>query len=102
MSEASTADVKAIPAAALGGPGRPDPARCSQAAIEALSHAAGPEMRLTQMQLDVSSRLLGQAEVSVRARIDKATRSIVFASVDASEGDDMIFRAQALFSREES
>jgi hypothetical protein len=99
MNDASTADVKMVPAASLGGPGRPDPTRCSAAAIEALAAVASADMGMTQIQLDIASQAVGRADVHVRARIDKRTRSIVFASVEAMTGDMMIFRAQALFSR---
>jgi len=43
MNDASTADVKMVTAASLGGPGRPDPARCSLAAIEALDRDPATE-----------------------------------------------------------
>jgi hypothetical protein len=98
MSDAATADITTISAAALGGPGRPDAAKCSIAAIEALDRVAGVDMAVTQMQIDVSSLALGQGEVAIHARIDKRTKSILFASVDAHAGDQMVFRAQALFS----
>jgi hypothetical protein len=99
MSDASTAETKNIPTAIVGGPGRPDPARCSLAAIEALTAVAGSDMALTQIQLDVSSHAIGQRNVEVRAKVDKRTRSIVFASVEALSGEEMVFRAQALLSR---
>jgi hypothetical protein len=99
MKDASTTDVKMVPAARLGGPGRPDPASCSLAAIEALAAVVGGDMGMTQIQLDVASRAVGQADVQVHAKIDKRTRSIVFASAEAQAGGEMIFRAQALFSR---
>ena len=99
MSDALTAETKKLPAASLGGPGRPDPARCSLAAIETLTAVAGSDMALTQIQLDVSSRALGQGDVHVCAKVDKRTRSIVFASVEALLGKEMVFRAQALLSR---
>jgi hypothetical protein len=99
MSDVSTGDVTTVAGASLGGPGSPDAARCSLAAIEALSRVAGVDMRLTQIQLDVSSHAIGQNEVAINARIDKRTRSIVFASVEARAADELVFRAQALFSR---
>ena len=98
MNDAATADVTTVPAAALGGPGGPDAAKCSVVAIEALSRVAGLNMGVTQMQIDVSSLALGQREVAIHARIDKRTKSILFASADAQAGDQMVFRAQALFS----
>lgn len=99
MSNAVTAEIKKLPAASLGGPGRPDPARCSLAAIEALTAVAGNDTALTQIQLDVSSRVLGLSDVHVRPKVDKRTRSIVFASVEALSGEEIVFRAQALFGR---
>jgi hypothetical protein len=97
MSEASVAKVKNIPSASLGGPGLADPHECSIAAIEALSGAVGVGMRLTSMQLEVSAKQVGQGAVAVRARVDKRTRSIAFASVEAVAGGEMVFRAQGLF-----
>jgi hypothetical protein len=73
--------------------------RCSQAAIEALSRVAGPEMKLTQIQIDLSSHAIGENGIAIRAQIDKRTRSIVFASAEATAGGAIVFRAQALFSR---
>jgi acyl-coenzyme A thioesterase PaaI-like protein len=97
MSEASVTEAKAVSAASLGGPGPADPQKCSAAALEALGEAVGAGMRLTSVQLDVSSKTLGSGEVSVRARVDKRTKSIAFASVEALAGEEMVFRAQALF-----
>lgn len=83
----------------LGGPGGPDAVRCSKAAIDSLSRIAGPDMRLAQLQLDLSSHAIGKDEVAITAQIDKRTRSIVFASVEARTDDALVFRAQALFSK---
>jgi hypothetical protein len=99
MSDASTADKISVSAASLGAPGRPDPARCSLTAIEALSRIAGPDMAITSLQLDVSSRALGGGQAEILARVDKRTRSILFASVEANLGGKLVFKAQALFSR---
>jgi len=99
MSDASTADKTSVPAASLGAPGRPDPARCSLAAIEAFSRIAGPDLAMTSLQLDISSHTLGDGQAEILARIDKRTRSILFASVEANVGGELAFRAQALFSR---
>ena len=99
MSDVSAADRTVMAGADLGGPGGPDAARCSKAAIDSLSRIAGPDMRLTQFQLDLSSHAIGEDEVAITARIDKRTRSIVFASVEARVGDALVFRAQALFSK---
>jgi hypothetical protein len=102
MSEAATADKTSVPAASLGAPGRPDPARCSLAAIETLSRIAGADMTMSSLQLDVSSHALSDGQAEILARIDKRTRSILFASVEASVGSELIFRAQALFSRRDA
>jgi len=102
MSEAATSDMTSVSTAGLGAPGRPDPAGCSLAAIEALGRVAGPDMAMTSLQLDVSSHALGGGKAEIRARIDKRTRSILFASVEASISGELIFRAQALFGRRET
>jgi hypothetical protein len=102
MNDACVPDAKKISASGLGGPGRPDPVRCSAAAIEALIELAGVDMGLTQIQLDVASHVLSGDEIEVRARIDKRTRSIVFASVEGCGEGGMVFRAQALFSRKQA
>lgn len=99
MSDVSSVDVTTVAGADLGGPGRPEASRCSAAAIEALSRAAGTDLRLTQIQLDIASHPIGQNDVAISARIDKRTRSIVFASAEARAGGELVFRAQALFSR---
>lgn len=99
MSDATIQDKTNISGQELGGPGKPDPARCSQAAIAALSRIAGRDMRLAQVQLDMASREIGEGGVAVIARIDKRTRSILFASVEGRANDELVFRAQALFSK---
>jgi hypothetical protein len=55
--------------------------------------------RLTTMQIDLASRPVGASEVAIRVRIDKRTKSIVFASVEAMAGEQMVFRAQGLFGK---
>jgi hypothetical protein len=95
MSDASEA--RTISADDLGGPGPADATMCSIAAISVLSAATGDTMRLSSMQLEVSSKPIGDAGVTVRTKIDKRTRSIAFASVEALTEDEMVFRAQALF-----
>jgi len=101
MSDATIADKISVSGARLGAPGRPDPARCSLTAIEALSRIAGADMAMTSLQFDVSSHALTDGQVEILARIDKRTRSILFASVEARMGGALIFRAQALFGRRE-
>jgi hypothetical protein len=91
------ADIIRIQASALGGPGKPDPGRCSQAAIDALLQVVGPGMRLTSLSLDLAGQPLGLVEISIRTKIDKRTRAIVFASVEARAGDLLAFSAQGLF-----
>lgn len=99
MSDVSAGDRTIVAGTDLGGPDGPDAARCSRAAIEALSRIVGQDMRLTQIQLDLSSHAIGEIEAAITARIDKRTRSIVFASVEARVDGELIFRAQALFSK---
>ncbi len=99
MNRIRAEDIATIAATDLGAPAGPDAARCSGAAIEALARAAGPDMRLTQLQLDLSSRAIDAEHVAISAQIDKRTRSIVFASAEARAGDALVFKAQALFTR---
>jgi hypothetical protein len=88
-----------IAANLLGGPGAPDPRECSGHAMIALGEAAGPEMRLTSLSLEVASHLLGDGEVALTIKVDKRARSIAFASVEARSGDKLVYSAQGLFSR---
>ena len=87
--------------AELGASGPADPARCSAAAIEALSGVAGEGFGMTSLALDVASAKLGPGEISIRAHTDKRTRSIVFATAEAWQGGQLVFSAQGLFSRRE-
>lgn len=82
-----------------GAHGPADPARCSAAAIEALSGAAGPGFGMTSLALDVTSAGLGPGDISIRAHTDKRTRSTVFVSAEAWQGQQLVFSAQGLFSR---
>lgn len=104
MSTAAETSARIVPAASLlapeNGPAGPaDPARCSAAAIGALSGVAGPGFGMTSLSLDVGSAKLGGGEIEVRAQTDKRTRSIVFASAEAWQGQQLVFSAQGLFSR---
>ena len=107
MSTAAETSARIVPAASLlapgeGSPGSADPARCSAAAIEALSGVAGAGFRMTSLALDVASAKLGGGEISIRTHADKRTRSIVFASAEAWQGEQLVFSAQGLFSRRDT
>jgi hypothetical protein len=41
---------------------------------------------------------MGRGDVEITMRIDKRTRAIVFASVEARVADALVFSAQGLFS----
>jgi acyl-coenzyme A thioesterase PaaI-like protein len=105
MSAAAETSARIVSAASLLGPGvgagSADPARCSAAAVEALSAVAGAWFGMTSLALDVASAKLGGGEIEVRAQTDKRTRSIVFASAEAWQGEQLVFSAQGLFSRRE-
>lgn len=88
-----------VPPADLGGPGRAVVERCSRVAVAALAGATGEGFRLTSLSLDVASHPLGEAVVDVRARVDKRTGMIVFASVEARSEGRMVFSGQGLFCR---
>ncbi len=98
MSDQTLATLKQIPAVELGGPGSPETEQCSNAAIAALSEAAGMEFRLTSLSLDVASHAMGVGMVELATKIDKRAKSIVFASVEARMGASLVFSAQGLFS----
>jgi hypothetical protein len=83
----------------LGAPAAPDATACSANAIGLLAAAAGPDMRLSSLSLDVTSHPLAAGPVTVTISIDKRARSIIFASCEARAGDTLVFAAQALFSR---
>jgi hypothetical protein len=85
--------------ALLGGPGAPLPEKCSQHAMALLGEAAGEDMRLASLSIDVTSHPLGDAPVDVTVRIDKRARSIVFASIEARSDARLVYSAQGLFSR---
>ena len=99
MSTTAEAGSITTPAAALGGPGPADPARCAQAAIEVLTRAAGPGMRLSSLTLDVAAQPLGTGAVAIRTLVDKKTRAILFISAEARSGNVLVFSAQGLFSK---
>ena len=83
----------------LGAPGAPDPSTCSAYAIRVLGDAAGADMRMASIALDVTSHTLGDEAVELSVRIDKRARSIVFASCEARAEGRLVFSAQALFNR---
>lgn len=64
-----------------------------------LGEAAGADMRLASLSLDVTSQALGEAPVSITVRVDKRARSIVFASIEARSDGRLVYSAQGLFSR---
>ncbi len=97
MTGLEDADVKSVRAAALGAESA-DPAKCSLVAIEALSKVAGAGFAMTSLALDVASHKLDESEVSIRTHSNKRTRSIVFASAEAWQGDQLVFSAQGLFT----
>jgi hypothetical protein len=106
MSATAETRARIVSAASLLVPGADalgaaDPACCSAAAIEALSGVAGPGSGMTSLTLDVASAKLGAGEISIRAQVDKRTWSIVFASAEAWQGEQLVFSAQALFSKRE-
>ena len=98
MTKSENADVKSVEASSLDSAGMGDPARCSQTAIEAMSCVAGAGFAMTSLTLDVPSHRLGEGQVSIRAHADKRTRSIVFASAEGWQGQQLVFSAQGLFS----
>jgi hypothetical protein len=53
---------------------------------------------LTSLALELAAQPLGLGEVAITARVDKRTRAIVFASVEARAGDALAFSAHGLFS----
>ena len=83
----------------LGGPGAPDPQKCSEHAMLTLGEAAGADMRLASLSMDVTSHALGVAPVAIIVRVDKRARSIVFASIEARSDGRLVYSAQGLFSR---
>lgn len=99
MSDQTLATLTKITAASLGGPGSPSAERCSATAIQALSDAAGPDMRMTSLALDVASHALGEGMVEMATKVDKRAKSIVFVSVEARMGASLAFSAQGLFSK---
>lgn len=88
-----------VPASRLGGPGAPEPQKCSTHAMATLGEAAGVDMRLASLSLDVTSQDLGEAPVAITVRVDKRARSIVFASIEARSEGRLVYSAQGLFSR---
>lgn len=98
MSDNSPHPIR-LDAAELGGPAPPDATRCSAKAIALLAAAAGEDLRLASLALDVTSFPLGEVEVSISVRVDKRAKSIVFASAEARSGAQLVFTAQGLFSR---
>jgi hypothetical protein len=97
MTAQDSIEVKAIEASELGA-GPADRARCASLAIEALSSVAGVEFVMTSLALEVTSHELEAGEVSIRSRVDKRSRFIVFASAEAWQGERLVFSAQGLFS----
>jgi hypothetical protein len=66
--------------------------------MAALAEAAGADLRLTSLALDVTSQELGHGDISCTLRVDKRARSIVFASIEARSDGRLVYSAQGLFS----
>lgn len=64
-----------------------------------MQDAAGPDMRMTSMSIDVTTHALGESDVSLVAKTDKRARSIVFVSCEARADGRLVFSAQGLFGR---
>lgn len=97
MSDASVAAPPSVPAEALGGPGQPSAVQCSAVAVWALEQVAGPGLRMTSLALEIMASVIGAGEVLLHTYTDKRARSILFASVEARAGDQLVFTAQGLF-----
>jgi hypothetical protein len=57
---------------------------------------------MTSLALDLTSARLGPADISIRVHANKRTLSIVFASAEAWQGEQLVFSAQGLFARREA
>lgn len=64
-----------------------------------LGEAAGTDLRLSSLSLDVTSHALGDRPIDITVQVDKRTRSIVFASIEARSAGRLVYSAQGLFSR---
>lgn len=87
-----------LSAAQLGGPGAPDGPTCASHAITVLTEAAGADMRLSSLALDLTSQALGDGLIDIAVQVDKRTRSIVFVSIEARSAGRLVYAAQGLFS----
>jgi hypothetical protein len=82
----------------LGGPGVADPTKCAGVAIAMLGGAAGEGFALSSLSLEMAhGRPAG--EVELRIRIDKRTRAVVFSTLEAWSGGEMVFSARGLFTK---
>lgn len=97
MTEASVASVNTVPSSSLGGPGPAEPMRCAATAIAAMGQSSGG-LRMTSLALELASQDIRDGIVELRTTVDKRTRSILFVSVEARVGDQLVFTAQGLFS----
>lgn len=82
----------------FGAPAAPDATACSAWVIRVLGDAAGADMRLASLSLDVTSHPLGDDDIDLAVRIDKRARTIVFASCEARAAGRLVFSAQTLFA----
>jgi hypothetical protein len=85
--------------AQLGGPGALDAPTCAAHAMTMMAEAAGADMRLSSLSLDVTSHALGDGPIDVTVQVDRRTRSIDAKTIEARSGGRLVYSAQALFSR---
>lgn len=71
--------------------------RCAATAIAAMGQVSGG-LRMTSLALELASQDIRDGAVEIRTTVDKRTRSILFVSVEAWAGDQLVFTAQGLFS----
>lgn len=82
----------------LGGPGRADPSACALVAVRLLSGAAA-DLPLTSITVEMAAgRLEVGGDVVCEVRIDKRTRTVAFATLEARSGGALLFVARALLA----
>jgi hypothetical protein len=89
------------PASAVvpGGAGLPDPGLCAQLAAATLVNAAGPELRLVSLVLEIGPMLpISGADMSMALRADKRSRSVAFLRLTVEDGERLVFSARAVFA----
>ncbi len=103
MTDVDTSSTRiTLPAATISGSAGLNTKLCSNLALDKLQEGAGPDFRLSSMTINVGgSSIDPSAMLEIITQMDRKTRSVLFAQVEARAVDEVVFSARGLFVRTE-